>query len=326
MAIFFVLALLSLNLAIPALPAHSGERGVLGGPSESTLLPAISSSSGDKNGFLEAQPGVEFSPAPQVDKSFIATESMKNQGGLYGTPDLVSYSSGSGGVISYTAQSGDTLAGVASSYGVTTQTLISTNPGLKKKSLKSGQVIQILPVSGVLHRSEDGETLASISQLYNVSKDNIREFNSGIELDNLSAGTSLVVPGASVSKSAPADNETVAIKGYLRLPAEGVNWGVLHSKNAVDIANVCGTSVFAAAEGLVTDADSIGWNNGYGSYVTIEHPIGIKTKYAHLERVGVEIGNYVKQGDVIGDMGQTGDATGCHLHFEVDGAPNSFAR
>jgi len=327
-AIFFVLALFLLNLAIPALPAHSGERGVMGGPADFDGIPPILSSNGEKNGFLEGHPGVEPAPVPGVDKAFIATESMKNQGGLYGTPDLVSYSSGAGGVISYSVKNGDTPASIAASYGITTQTLIASNPALKKKSIKSGQLVQILPVSGVLHKVADGETLVSVAQLYNVSKDNVREFNSGIELDNLLAGTSLVIPGVANSKNSNSNsgNDSSSTRGYFRLPAEGVNWGTLHSKNAVDIANICGTPIFASAEGLVIAADSVGWNNGYGSFVTIEHPIGTKTKYAHLERVGVEVGNYIKQGDVIGDMGQTGDATGCHLHFEIEGAKNPFVK
>ena len=56
--------------------------------------------------------------------------------------------------------------------------------------------------------------------------------------------------------------------------------------------------------------------------ILLEHPgaTGLRTRYAHLSKVFVEIGDYVKQGDKIGLMGQTGDATGCHLHFEIYGA------
>jgi murein DD-endopeptidase MepM/ murein hydrolase activator NlpD len=109
-------------------------------------------------------------------------------------------------------------------------------------------------------------------------------------------------------------------------PAEGFNWGRLHDRNAVDIANTCGTEIHAAAEGLVIDATADSWNFGYGRYLIIEHPNGTKTRYAHLEKLIASIGDYVAQGEVIGAMGQTGEATGCHLHFEVDGAQNPFAR
>ncbi|MFH0890653.1 MAG: peptidoglycan DD-metalloendopeptidase family protein [Candidatus Liptonbacteria bacterium] len=282
---------------------------------------------GEDSVFLLAQPTVEFSPYPSVDKAFIAAESMKNQGSLCGAPDLISHSSGMGGVISYEVKTGDTLAGIASAYGLTTQTLISSNPALKRsKSLRAGQELKILPVSGTLHRVSEGEDLDSISRLYNVSEDNLREFNSGIELNNLLGGVSLVVPGASASQNSNSHSNSNSISGYFRLPADGLNWGTLHGKNAVDIANTCGTDIFAAAEGLVTETNSLGWSNGYGSYIAIEHPIGIKTKYAHLEKLRVDVGDYVRQGDVIGDMGQTGDATGCHLHFEVGGTENPFVK
>jgi lysostaphin len=124
--------------------------------------------------------------------------------------------------------------------------------------------------------------------------------------------------------------ETAALQkdvpSYFAKPVQGWSSGVLHSRNAVDVANACGTPVYAAADGLVLDAARSGWNGGYGSYVYMEHPNGAKTKYAHLASVAVEIGDYLKQGDKIGAVGRTGEATGCHLHFEVEGAANPIAK
>jgi len=65
-------------------------------------------------------------------------------------------------------------------------------------------------------------------------------------------------------------------------------------------------------------------SGGYGHYVLIAHPNGTKTRYAHMEKISVSVGLYVKQGEILGTMGRTGDATGCHVHFEVFGAVNSF--
>ncbi len=118
------------------------------------------------------------------------------------------------------------------------------------------------------------------------------------------------------------------------MPTKGYNWGILHDHNAVDIANSCGTPVVAAAEGLVVpdpnfpNISSDDWNAGYGNFVLIEHPFGnqVDTRYTHLSTVSVHIGDYVKQGQQIGLMGKTGDATGCHVHFEVLGAHNPFAK
>jgi murein DD-endopeptidase MepM/ murein hydrolase activator NlpD len=98
----------------------------------------------------------------------------------------------------------------------------------------------------------------------------------------------------------------------------------------VDVANVCGTRVIAAAQGVVTGADGSGnWNSGYGNFVDIEHPNGTATKYSHLSQVTVLVGDSVDQGEQIGAIGNSGrttGATGCHLHFEVKGATNPFAK
>lgn len=117
------------------------------------------------------------------------------------------------------------------------------------------------------------------------------------------------------------------------MPTHGHDWGILHNYNAIDIANSCGTPIVAAADGLVVPDRNIpdvlgGWNGGYGNFILIEHPFGnnVFTRYAHLEKMTVQIGDYVKQGQEIGLMGETGDATGCHLHFEVIGAENPFAK
>jgi murein DD-endopeptidase MepM/ murein hydrolase activator NlpD len=128
----------------------------------------------------------------------------------------------------------------------------------------------------------------------------------------------------------PSPKPTLRLTNYFIQPARGTNWGILHAHNAVDIANVCGTSVVASAAGIVTESSGEGnWNGGYGNYVVLEHPNGVKTKYAHLGTVGVSLGDEVRQGDGIGTIGATGHvvgATGCHLHFEVLGAVNPFVR
>ncbi|MBI4994017.1 M23 family metallopeptidase [Candidatus Wolfebacteria bacterium] len=113
-------------------------------------------------------------------------------------------------------------------------------------------------------------------------------------------------------------------------PTIGWNWGQLHAFNAVDIANSCGTPVYAAFEGFVME-ESIdnNWSGGYGNYIRIEHPNNIQTLYAHLEKATVSTGQYVKSKELIGYMGNTGNThgpTGCHLHYEVHGAKNPLAK
>lgn len=143
-----------------------------------------------------------------------------------------------------------------------------------------------------------------------------------LEANPLIGGTGTVASQSAASTNTPGFDSAA----YFAMPTVGYNYGKLHPHNAVDIANSCGTPVDAAAEGLVTDLSLDSWSGGYGHYVILSHPNGTRTRYAHLGTISVSLGDYVKQGDQLGLMGRTGDATGCHLHFEVEGAANPFAK
>ena len=92
----------------------------------------------------------------------------------------------------------------------------------------------------------------------------------------------------------------------------GYRWGSLHA--GIDIANGVGTPIRAAKAGTVILS---GWNGGYGNCVVIDHGGGFSTLYGHMTRLRVSEGARVGQGDLIGDMGSTGNSTGSHLHFET---------
>lgn len=92
----------------------------------------------------------------------------------------------------------------------------------------------------------------------------------------------------------------------------GPRWGRMHS--GTDFAAAHGTPIYATADGVVTSA---GWGSGYGKLVKIQHEFGIETRYAHMSRIRVKVGQRVSRGQRIGDMGNTGRSTGTHLHYEV---------
>ena len=88
----------------------------------------------------------------------------------------------------------------------------------------------------------------------------------------------------------------------------------------IDVGNagIGGTNVYAAQSGTVITAyGDGGWHGGYGNYVVVDHGGGISTLYAHFSGTAVSEGQTVNTGDVLGYVGQTGWATGNHLHFEV---------
>ncbi len=92
----------------------------------------------------------------------------------------------------------------------------------------------------------------------------------------------------------------------------GYRWGRLHA--GTDFAAPHGTAIYSTAEGVVIHA---GWQSGYGRLVKIQHQFGIETRYAHLSKIRVKVGDRVSRGERIGDMGNTGRSTGTHLHYEV---------
>lgn len=98
--------------------------------------------------------------------------------------------------------------------------------------------------------------------------------------------------------------------GFRRDPKTGGRR--MHS--GVDFAAGTGTPLYATADGVVSHA---GWASGYGRLVKVQHEFGIETRYAHMSKMRVKVGQRVSRGQHIGDMGASGRVTGVHLHYEV---------
>ena len=92
----------------------------------------------------------------------------------------------------------------------------------------------------------------------------------------------------------------------------GQRWGRGHE--GIDLAGPVGTPIYATGDGVVTYA---GWMRGYGNLIKIQHALGTETRYGHLSRIGVKVGQKVSRNSLIGAMGNTGRSTGPHLHYEV---------
>jgi murein DD-endopeptidase MepM/ murein hydrolase activator NlpD len=157
--------------------------------------------------------------------------------------------------------------------------------------------------------------------------------NGAIEDPESSIGSGVVgtnaVPGGGAKQLARQSEALPAFNKEFIIPAKGHNLGILRDFNGTDIMAACGTPVVAAADGLVVpDTQNQDISGNYGNFILLEHSFGdgVFTRYAHLEQSSVKIGDYVKQGQQIGLVGKTGDATACGLRFEVIGAQNPFAR
>ncbi len=232
----------------------------------------------------------------------------------------------------YVVRAGDSISEVAEMFDVSTNTILWANDLERGKALKEGQTLVILPISGVRHTIKKGDTIASIAKKYNGDAKEIAQFNDLDVGTVLVAGNTLIIPNGEIA-AAPAKSVKTAvkkgvttIKGYFMRPiGGGRRTQGIHGNNGVDLATKTGSPVYAAAGGSVIIAKSGGgWNGGYGNYVVIKHTNGTQTLYAHLNTVGVSMGDSVAQGTVIGSVGNTGKSTAPHLHFEVRGAANPF--
>jgi len=124
-----------------------------------------------------------------------------------------------------------------------------------------------------------------------------------------------VLPGIELGHEAipslwPVRGQITAGFGQRQDPFSGE--GAFHT--GVDICAPMGTRVDASADGIVMQA---GPESGYGNEILLDHGFGMTTKYGHLSKIFVVMGQEVKRGQVIGAVGMTGKTTGPHLHYEV---------
>lgn len=236
---------------------------------------------------------------------------------------------------SYRVESGDTLVGIANKFDVSMMTVWWANKLTSKNDLKVGQTLVIPPVSGLVVTVAEGETLDSLAAKNGIGPDEILAVN---ELDDptLVIGQTIILPGAhgaAIATPKPTPRRVVTSGGgggSVRPPVTysgGVfAWPVVGGNNYIsqyfryghyglDIAATYGSTVRAAAAGTVQFA---GWrSNGGGYQVWIAHGSGLYTTYNHMSGVKVGTGQKVGKGQQVGRIGQSGYATGPHLHFEV---------
>lgn len=146
----------------------------------------------------------------------------------------------------------------------------------------------------------------------------------GMQIVAVQPVSSSAVHAEEISKAAAfaqerAEREARLARPLFAMPTKGVwtsgfgyRWGVLHG--GIDIANSIGTPILAAADGVVVD---VGPTAGYGAWVKIKHSDGTVTLYGHINTWLVSVGERVMAGDQIATMGNRGNSTGPHLHFEV---------
>ena len=153
---------------------------------------------------------------------------------------------------------------------------------------------------------QQGDTLSSIARRFNVPTQDLQHLNSINNPRTLSIGTRLTIPGNIATGYAfiwPLNKLDVSSEFGARN----------HRHKGIDLRAPSGTSIRAAACGVVI---FVGRQNGYGKTVIVQHLGDIKTLYAHNQKNLVNKGQQVKQGELIATIGNSGNASGYHVHFE----------
>ncbi|MBN1647946.1 MAG: M23 family metallopeptidase, partial [Spirochaetales bacterium] len=212
-----------------------------------------------------------------------------------------------------------TIYDLAKEYNILPQTLVSYNDISDTRTLTVGRKIYIPRVDGMPYTVKNGDSISKIAESNNISINDLLDVNN-LSTDIISVGQQLFIPGA-------IDNYQ-----YKRATGTLILWptsGRLSSRfgyridpftntrrfhYGIDIANHAGTRINSAIDGRVVE---IATTSVFGNYIVVEDRYGLQTYYAHLSKTSVKKGQYVTQGQKIGEMGTTGLSTGNHLHFAV---------
>ena len=209
----------------------------------------------------------------------------------------------------YTIKKGDTPSSVAEQHDIPLKELLNTNQGIESRKLQVGHILN-LPAKSLTAKIKIEARLGK------------KMINS----TEIAAADSSSAPQKRVVYSKERPGGTNPIISNSQLAAGKKNVSSRFGKRSdpvssrqkfhkgVDISRPIGTEVITWSDGVVAQA---GWRHDYGLTVDVVHPNGIKTRYAHLKSANVQKGQRLDEGQVIGQVGNTGRTTGANLHFEV---------
>ncbi len=250
----------------------------------------------------------------------------------------------SAAAVTYTTTDDDTLWGISEAYGLSVEKIKELNPDVREDNLTGGirlaleQPVPMLTVKTVqtmelteaipreVQQIEDANIYQDTTVVAQEGEDGeacvvakITKVNGAEREREVLSSVTIKSPIAKVEKIGTKELPPTTGSGSFSRPASGslssrygARWGRRH--NGIDIAGAMNSDVLAADGGVVTYA---GWMQGYGNYVVIDHENGYETAYGHNNSIVVSVGDRVAKGAVIAKMGNTGNSTGTHCHFEV---------
>ncbi len=224
--------------------------------------------------------------------------------------------------VTHIVKKGESLWLISRLYGVDMDSIMKANKLTADSILSIGMKLTIPQVRVAsspvkednfeVYRVQSGDTLWEISRRYRVSLQDLMKVNNLNEKSTLQIGQSIRIPSSLPKSYEKASSSFLwPISGRVS-STFGMRGGRLHS--GIDVLAPSGTLIKASRSGVVSFS---GWMNGYGRVVIVDHQDGWQTLYAHNSVNLVNKGQKVNQGDAIARVGMTGNATACHVHFEV---------
>lgn len=232
-------------------------------------------------------------------------------GGLSPAATVVS----EGAPVTHEVVPGDTLGAISSAYGVEVEAVFVLNGMGWETIIYPGDVIALTPDGAV-----GGPVGAPAPVIAPAPAPAPAPASAPEPVRTMSVAPASVSEPAVVPASAPVGRLSAPVAnmvanspfGYRVNPLTG---GAAELHTGVDFAAGCDTPVLSSAAGTVTEAGFSAY--GGGNRIVIDHGNGLQTTYNHLQSLGVQTGQSVGAGALIGIAGATGNASGCHLHFEV---------
>jgi len=288
-------------------------------------------------GYVDPRFSLQRLPSDVQEELRRSSELLTVQGGtalMRSNLDIVIGTSDRNKIVEYIIQNGDTVSSIAEKFGISINTILWENNLTARSSLKLGQKLTILPISGVTYRIKRGDTAGTLAKKYGVNVEDILKYNQMASATDLVINQKIILPGARPTAVTTTTRTTATRSPIASQPTNlqpsseqraGWVWPAAcrrvsqyykRSHTGIDIACGMGVPEYAAAAGVV-DTVRGGWSGGYGNNIVISHGGGVKTLYGHMSVIYVEPGETVTKGQVIGLMGSTGRSTGPHLHFEV---------
>ena len=234
---------------------------------------------------------------------------------------------------SYEVQPGDTASSVAERFGLEEATVLFNNFDIYDANhLHVGQLLTLPPLNGLVYIVQPGDVLDALIVNFQASMEATLAYpaNGIASPDQILVGQRLLLVHGSASVATPAASASSGGQATATWSEPTFLWPLGFEEisdpfgtyrpnsfgyhTGVDFVAPVGTIVGSTAGGQVTVAT---WDPSYGNWVEIDHGGGYRSRYAHLNEIFVREGEWVEANSFIGTVGNTGNSSGAHLHFEI---------